>query len=43
MEQRENVSALHSDRHFFLGDRPYFMGRKTTGVLCTCDHYQRIE
>jgi heptosyltransferase-2 len=30
------------DCRFFLGDRPC-VWHKTTGVLCTCDHYQQIE
>lgn len=30
------------DCKFFLGDRPCIW-HKATGVLCTCDHYQRIE
>jgi ADP-heptose:LPS heptosyltransferase len=30
------------DCRFFLGDRPC-VWHKTTGVLCTCDHYQKIE
>jgi heptosyltransferase-2 len=30
------------DCRFFLGDRPC-VWHKTTGVLCTCDHYQRID
>ena len=29
------------DCRFFLGDRPC-VWHKATGVLCTCDHYQRI-
>jgi heptosyltransferase-2 len=29
------------DCRFFLGDRPC-VWHKTTGALCTCDHYQRI-
>ncbi len=30
------------DCRFFLGDRPCVF-HKQTGVLCTCDHYERIE
>jgi heptosyltransferase-2 len=30
------------DCKFFLGDRPC-LWHKETGVLCTCDHYQRID
>src|SRR5260370_33351564 len=30
------------DCKFFLGDRPC-VWHKTTGVLCTCDHYQKVE
>src|SRR6266581_1003309 len=30
------------DCKYFLGDRPC-VWHKTSGVLCTCDHYQRIE
>ncbi|MGO9304124.1 MAG: glycosyltransferase family 9 protein [Candidatus Korobacteraceae bacterium] len=30
------------DCRFFLGDRPC-VWHKTTGVLCTCDRYQRID
>lgn len=30
------------DCRFFLGDRPC-VWHKSTGVLCTCDHHQRIE
>ena len=30
------------DCRFFLGDRPC-VWHKATGVLCTCDHYQRIS
>ncbi len=30
------------DCRFFLGDRPC-VWHKTTGVLCLCDHYQRID
>jgi ADP-heptose:LPS heptosyltransferase len=44
----ENVRDSDSPREiafdcrFFLGDRPC-VWHKTTGVLCTCDHYQKIE
>jgi lipopolysaccharide heptosyltransferase III len=30
------------DCRFFLGDRPCTW-HKQTGVLCTCDHYQRVD
>ena len=30
------------DCRFFIGDRPCTW-HKSTGVLCTCDHYQRVE
>jgi ADP-heptose:LPS heptosyltransferase len=30
------------DCRFFLGDRPCIW-HKQTGVLCTCDHYERVE
>jgi len=30
------------DCRFFLGDRPCIW-HKNTGVLCTCEHYERIE
>ena len=30
------------DCRFFVGDRPCSW-HKSTGVLCTCDHYQRVE
>jgi ADP-heptose:LPS heptosyltransferase len=30
------------DCRFFLGDRPC-VWHKRTGVLCVCDHYQRVE
>jgi ADP-heptose:LPS heptosyltransferase len=30
------------DCRFFVGDRPCTW-HKSTGVLCTCDHYQKIE
>lgn len=30
------------DCRYFLGDRPC-VWHKTSGVLCTCDHYQRVE
>jgi heptosyltransferase-2 len=44
----EGVQSDHKPREiafdcrFFLGDRPC-VWHKATGVLCTCDHYQRIE
>jgi ADP-heptose:LPS heptosyltransferase len=30
------------DCKFFIGDRPCFF-HKQTGVLCTCDHYEKVE
>lgn len=30
------------DCKFFLGDRPC-VWHKATGILCTCDHYQKVE
>ena len=30
------------DCKYFLGDRPC-VWHKTSGVLCTCDHYQKVE
>jgi heptosyltransferase-2 len=30
------------DCRFFLGDRPC-VWHKSTGALCTCDHYQKVE
>jgi heptosyltransferase-2 len=30
------------DCRFFVGDRPC-VWHKATGVLCTCDHYQKVE
>lgn len=30
------------DCRFFLGDRPR-VWHKSEGVICTCDHYERIE
>lgn len=30
------------DCRYFIGDRPCSW-HKSTGVLCTCDHYQRVE
>jgi len=50
-QNTENVGSSRSggerreiafDCRFFLGDRPC-VWHKATGVLCTCDHYQRIE
>lgn len=39
------VSAMREiafDCKFFLGDRPC-VWHKATGVLCACDHYQKVE
>lgn len=38
----EETREIAFDCKFFLGDRPC-VWHKTTGVLCTCDHYQRVE
>ncbi len=47
----ENSDRLQSDAggreiafdcKYFLGDRPC-VWHKTSGVLCTCDHYQKVE
>ncbi len=37
-EERE----IAFDCKFFLGDRPC-VWHKNSGVLCTCDHYQKVE
>jgi ADP-heptose:LPS heptosyltransferase len=37
-----NLREIAFDCRFFIGDRPCTW-HKTTGVLCTCDHYQPIE
>src|SRR5690242_804149 len=44
MEQhRPNAGReIAFDCRFFIGDRPCIW-HKSTGVLCTCDHYQRVE
>lgn len=36
------VREIAFDCRFFLGDRPC-VWHKAEGVLCTCDHYQRID
>jgi ADP-heptose:LPS heptosyltransferase len=38
----EQSREIAFDCKFFLGDRPC-VWHKATGVLCTCDHYQRVE
>lgn len=38
----DGTREIAFDCRFFLGDRPC-VWHKTTGVLCTCDHYQQIE
>jgi ADP-heptose:LPS heptosyltransferase len=43
-EKRPDSGAreIAYDCRYFLGDRPC-VWHKSTGVLCTCDHYQKIE
>lgn len=38
----EGVREIAFDCRFFLGDRPC-RWHKTEGVVCTCEHYQRVE
>ena len=38
----ERPREIAFDCRFFLGDRPC-RWHKTTGVVCTCDHYQKVE
>ncbi len=38
----DETREIAFDCRFFLGDRPCIW-HKASGVLCTCDHYQRIE
>jgi len=38
----EGMREIAFDCRFFLGDRPC-VWHKAEGVLCTCDHYERVE
>lgn len=40
--ERGSPREIAFDCRFFMGDRPC-QWHKTTGVLCTCDHYQKVE
>jgi ADP-heptose:LPS heptosyltransferase len=40
--QTASPREIAFDCKFFLGDRPC-VWHKQTGVLCTCDHYEKIE
>lgn len=42
LRPRADVREIAFDCKYFLGDRPC-LWHKTSGLLCTCDHYQRIE
>ena len=42
VQPREESREIAFDCKFFLGDRPC-VWHKATGVLCTCDHYQKVE
>ena len=42
MAKNESNREIAFDCRFFLGDRPCTW-HKSTGVLCTCDHYQKVE
>src|SRR5215831_4670555 len=37
-----DIREIAFDCKYFLGDRPC-VWHKTSGVLCTCDHYQKLE
>jgi ADP-heptose:LPS heptosyltransferase len=41
-ETRRASREIAVDCRFFIGDRPC-LWHKQTGVLCTCEHYQKIE
>src|SRR5712671_5291193 len=43
-DQRPDIDnrEIAFDCRFFLGDCPC-VWHKTSGVLCTCDHYQKVE
>lgn len=40
--KNESNREIAFDCRFFVGDRPCTW-HKATGVLCTCDHYQKVE
>jgi heptosyltransferase-2 len=42
MRTTANPREIAFDCRFFVGDRPC-KWHKATGVLCTCDHFQRVE
>lgn len=43
VSNRDSVTRkIAFDCRFFMGDRPCTW-HKATGVLCPCDHYQRVE
>lgn len=42
MGHQRNSREIAFDCRYFVGDRPCTW-HKATGVLCTCDHYQRVE
>lgn len=42
MAKNESNREIAFDCQFFVGDRPCTW-HKSTGVLCTCDHYQKVE
>ena len=42
MSSEGKTREIAFDCRYFIGDRPCTW-HKSTGVLCTCDHYQRVE
>src|SRR5215467_14388473 len=42
LSSNADMREIAFDCKYFLGDRPC-VWHKTSGVLCTCDHYQRVE
>src|SRR6266704_2154218 len=42
MKSIDDVREIAFDCKFFLGDRPC-VWHKADGVLCTCDHYQKVD
>ena len=42
LNQTAGSREIAFDCKFFLGDRPC-VWHKQTGVLCTCDHYEKVE
>lgn len=42
VQPSDKVRWIDFDCRFFLGDRPC-VWHKRSGVLCTCEHYQRVE